>query len=33
MEDTLLRDDRADEKGDQNDNRYCLPANAIEMID
>ena len=33
MEDALLRDDRADQEGDQNDDRHGLQADAVELID
>ena len=32
MKYSLLRDDRANQKGDQRNDRYCLPADAIELV-
>ena len=32
MEDALLRDDGADQEGDQYDDRYRLPADAVELV-
>ena len=33
VEDALLRDDGADQEGDQQDDRHRLPADAVELID
>src|ERR1700681_4130327 len=33
MENALLRDDGADQEGDQHHNRYRLPADPVELID
>ena len=32
MENALLRDDGADQEGDQHDDRYRLPADAVELV-